>query len=131
MGIAAADRYVRPSDVEHVLKDTERLSMASRSTTAPNQQSVPGKKSALFFLANATFRVYFALHNLRLCDTVLNNVKNSTANLERDGYGKADQCAFFYYRGRINLYQRRLGLAKKDLEKSLIACHTAAKKNAR
>ncbi|GAA5837677.1 hypothetical protein JCM3766R1_000553 [Sporobolomyces carnicolor] len=124
-------KLIKAGEAARMLARPMGIAAADRSTTAPNQQSVPGKKSALFFLANATFRVYFALHNLRLCDTVLNNVKNSTANLERDGYGKADQCAFFYYRGRINLYQRRLGLAKKDLEKSLIACHTAAKKNAR
>ncbi|GAA6021259.1 hypothetical protein JCM11491_001529 [Sporobolomyces phaffii] len=117
MGIAAADRSSAP---------------VAGSTT-------PTKRSALYFLANSTFRVYFALKNLRLCDTVLNNVHNSTVSLEgvsgnANEFPKADRSTFWYYRGRINLYQRRLGSAKTDLTKSLRECHlssSAGLKNAR
>ncbi|GAA6028262.1 hypothetical protein JCM8097_006945 [Rhodosporidiobolus ruineniae] len=81
----------------------------------------PCKRDALFFLANQTFRVYFALSNLRLCDTVLNNTNNSSAVL--DAYPKADRVAFLYYRGRIALYQRRLPQARKDLRRAFALCH--------
>ncbi|GAA5874257.1 hypothetical protein JCM16303_005791 [Sporobolomyces ruberrimus] len=108
---------------------------ASDRSTITNNDSVPGKKSALYFLANSTFLVYFALKNLRLCDTVLNNVNNSNVSLENDssgfGFGKSDKSRFWYYRGRINLYQRRLGLARIDLGKSLRECHVGSRKNAR
>jgi hypothetical protein len=84
----------------------------------------PTKRDALFFLANSTFRVYFALSNLRLCDTVLNNTNNSSAVL--DFFPKADRVAFLYYRGRIALYQRRLPQARNDLRRAFTLCHAQA-----
>ncbi|GAA5910051.1 uncharacterized protein JCM6883_000538 [Sporobolomyces salmoneus] len=103
------------------------IAASDRSPTTGNE-SVPPKKSALYFLANCTFRVYFALHNLRLCDTVLNNVNNSNVSLEKDKglFGKGDRSEFWYYRGRIGLYQRRLRAAKADLEKSFGECRVGA-----
>ncbi|KAJ8294234.1 PCI domain-containing protein [Rhodotorula toruloides] len=89
----------------------------------------PCKRDALFFLANSTFRVYFALSNLRLCDTVLNNTQNSTAQL--DTFPKADRCAFLYYRGRISLYQRRLPQARNDLRRAFALCRADSWKNGR
>ncbi|GAA6001538.1 hypothetical protein JCM10207_006713 [Rhodosporidiobolus poonsookiae] len=89
----------------------------------------PCKRDALFFLANSTFRVYFALSNLRLCDTVLNNTNNSSAVLE--AYPRADQAAFLYYRGRIALYQRRLPQARNDLRRAFALSHAAAWKQGR
>ncbi|BGP40393.1 hypothetical protein JCM10449v2_004355 [Rhodotorula kratochvilovae] len=89
----------------------------------------PCKRDALFFLANTTFRVYFALSNLRLCDTVLNNTQNSAAQLEL--FPKADRCAFLYYRGRIALYQRRLPQARQDLRRAFALCSAASWKNGR
>ena len=89
----------------------------------------PCKRDALFFLANATFRVYFALSNLRLCDTVLNNTQNSAARLE--SFPKGDRCAFLYYRGRIALYQRRLPQARNDLRRAFALCSAASWRNGR
>ncbi|GAA5854329.1 hypothetical protein JCM8547_001782 [Rhodosporidiobolus lusitaniae] len=89
----------------------------------------PCKRDALFFLANSTFRVYFALSNLRLCDTVLNNTNNSTAVL--DQYPKADRVAFLYYRGRIALYQRRLPQARNDLRRAFALGHVEGWKQGR
>ncbi|GAA5981148.1 hypothetical protein JCM5350_007175 [Sporobolomyces pararoseus] len=114
MGIAASDKSIESPPHAH-----------------SGGSSVRGKKTALYFLANQTFKVYFALKNLRLCDTVLNNVNNSNVSLESGMFVKGDQSEFWYYRGRINLYQRRLRAAKKDLEKSLINCNSSSWKNAR
>lgn len=113
MGIAASDRSVsllRASAMRSVLTLLPRRTGES-----------PTKRDALFFLANSTFRVYFALSNLRLCDTVLNNTNNSNAVL--DSFPKADRVAFLYYRGRIALYQRRLPQARNDLRKAFALCH--------
>ncbi|GAA5916123.1 hypothetical protein JCM6882_003943 [Rhodosporidiobolus microsporus] len=97
---------------------------ASDRTSEP-----PCKRDALFFLANATFRVYFALSNLRLCDTVLNNTNNSTAVL--DLYPKADRVAFLYYRGRNLLYHRKLPAARNDLRKAFALAHADGWKQGR
>ena len=97
MGIASSDRSVlRP-----ILRPTTQIFRDSSS------QESPGKRDALFFLANATFKVYFALKNLRLCDTVINSTQGAAASLDI-AYPKSDRVAFAYYRGRIYLYQRRL-----------------------
>ncbi|BGP55701.1 hypothetical protein JCM8202v2_003308 [Rhodotorula sphaerocarpa] len=89
----------------------------------------PCKRDALFFLANSTFRVYFALSNLRLCDTVLNNVQN--ANAPMNEFPLADRCMFLYYRGRIALYQRRLPQARNDLRKAFALCRADSWRNGR
>ncbi|KAM0753006.1 COP9 signalosome complex subunit 12 [Meredithblackwellia eburnea MCA 4105] len=90
------------------------IAASDRSTDTPS------RRDALFFLANATFKVYFAMKNLRLCDTILNNTQNAAAMLET--YNKADRVAFLYYRGRIWLHQRRLPLARQELSKALELC---------
>jgi hypothetical protein len=89
----------------------------------------PCKRDALFFLANATFRVYFALSNLRLCDTVLNNVQN--ANAPMDEFTMADRCTFLYHLGRIALYQRRLPQARNDLRRAFALCRADSWRNGR
>ncbi|GAA5975534.1 hypothetical protein JCM11641_004298 [Rhodosporidiobolus odoratus] len=101
------------------------MGIAASDRTSPS----PCKRDALFLLANQTFRVYFALSNLRLCDTVLNNTSNSAAVLEQ--FPRADRVAFLYYRGRIALYQRRLPQARNDLRKAMAACHAGAWKTGR
>ncbi|ORY89349.1 COP9 signalosome complex subunit 12 [Leucosporidium creatinivorum] len=81
----------------------------------------PSKKDALFFLANSTFKVYFAMSNLRLCDTILNNTQNAAVSLD-SSYPKSDRVAFTYYRGRLFLYQRRLPQARAALQKAFKLC---------
>ena len=46
-------------------------------------------------------------------------------------FGKGDRCGYWYYRGRIFLYQRRLRLARGDLGRSFEECWNVAKGNAR
>ncbi|GAA5964715.1 hypothetical protein JCM3765_004366 [Sporobolomyces pararoseus] len=105
------------------------MGIAASDRTTETTGGIPGKKFAMYFLANQTFKVYFALKNLRLCDTVLNNVSNSNISIDQQGFNKGDQSEFYYYRGRINLYQRRLRKAKLDLEKSLSICNSSTPSN--
>lgn len=105
------------------------LLLLTRFWTDISTSEPPCKRDALFFLANTTFRVYFALSNLRLCDTVLNNVQN--ANAPMDEFTMADRCSFLYYRGRIALYQRRLPQARNDLRRSFALCQADHWRNGR
>lgn len=88
----------------------------TKLTWSSRSQESPCKRDALFFLANATFKVYFALSNLRLCDTVINSTQSAAHHL--DSYPKADRVAFAYYRGRIYLYQRRLAEVRTRLSRN-------------
>lgn len=122
IALAANDRYV-VSASPHSSAHPELIQLARRNSESPC------KRDALFFLANSTFRVYFALSNLRLCDTVLNNVQN--ANAPMNEFPLADRCMFLYYRGRIALYQRRLPQARNDLRKAFALCRADSWRNGR
>lgn len=93
----------------------------------------PSKRDALFFLANATFKVYFAMRNLRLCDTILNNTQHHAAHsLNSSGaYPRSDRVAFSYYRGRLFLYQRRLPQARNELKVAFGLCAAESWSNGR
>jgi hypothetical protein len=121
MGIAASDRCA------------SSLSPVRRSRPYPQpsrSNDSPSKRDALFFLANSTFKVYFAMSNLRLCDTILNNTQNASSSLDTH-YAKADRVAFTYYRGRLSLYQRRLPQARNELRKAFALCQAESWGNAR
>ncbi|GAA6059040.1 hypothetical protein JCM10212_001265 [Sporobolomyces blumeae] len=123
-GRAAGDaKLTRAGEAARMLGRPMGIAASDRTSESPC------KRDALYFLANSTFQVYFALSNLRLCDTVLNNTSNSNANL--DLFPKGDQCRFLYYRGRIALYQRRLGVARRDLKRSWQLCLASQPKTAR
>ncbi|GAA5951322.1 hypothetical protein JCM21900_003837 [Sporobolomyces salmonicolor] len=123
-GRAAGDaKLTRAGEAARMLGRPMGVAANDRNSEAPT------KRDALFFLANSTFRVYFALSNLRLCDTVLNNTQNSAASL--GSYPKADRVAFLYYRGRIALYQRRLPQARNDLRRAFALCQRESWKNGR
>ncbi|KWU47067.1 COP9 signalosome complex subunit 12 [Rhodotorula sp. JG-1b] len=124
VGRAQGDpRLTRAGEAARML--SRPIAIAANDRTSES----PCKRDALFFLANATFRVYFALSNLRLCDTVLNNVQN--ANAPMDEFTMADRCTFLYYRGRIALYQRRLPQARNDLRRAFALCRADSWRNGR
>ncbi|BGP16532.1 hypothetical protein JCM10213v2_004534 [Rhodosporidiobolus nylandii] len=124
VGRASGDpKLTRAGEAARLLGRPMGIAASDRNSESPT------KRDALYLLANQTFRVYFALSNLRLCDTVLNNTANSSAVLE--AFPKADQVAFLYYRGRIALYQRRLPQARNDLRRAMGLCHAGAWKTGR
>ncbi|KAL8293796.1 hypothetical protein RQP46_000497 [Phenoliferia psychrophenolica] len=100
-------------------------------TIAANDRSTssPPKRDALFFLANSTFKVYFTLKNLRMCDTILNSTQTATATLQL--YPKADRVAYSYYRGRMYLYQRRLPQARQEFLLAFSLCDSNSPQNGR
>ncbi|SCV71898.1 BQ2448_4592 [Microbotryum intermedium] len=107
-----------------LIKAGEAARLLSRPmgvAASDRSKETPSKRSALFFLVNSTFKVYFAMHNLRLCDTILSNTSNAVGGSfsEERYYPKSDRVTFAYYRGRVWLYQRRLPLARNELKKAL------------
>ncbi|KDE08854.1 hypothetical protein MVLG_00954 [Microbotryum lychnidis-dioicae p1A1 Lamole] len=107
-----------------LIKAGEAARLLSRPmgvAASDRSKETPSKRSALFFLVNSTFKVYFAMHNLRLCDTILSNTSNAVGGSfsEERFYPKSDRVTFAYYRGRVWLYQRRLPLARNELRKAL------------
>ncbi|GAA5826818.1 hypothetical protein JCM5353_005406 [Sporobolomyces roseus] len=130
MGKQSGDvKLTRAGEAARLLSRPIGIACSDRSTDP--LPGIPAKRSALYHLANSTFLVYFSLKNLRLCDTILSNVSNSGILVDGEEFGKGDKCGYWYYRGRIHLYQRRLRLAKNDLGKSFGVCWNRAKGNAR
>jgi hypothetical protein len=70
------------------------------------------------------------LNNLRLCDTVVKNVRDAIDYLDTQ-YPKADRATFSYYMGRMYLYQRRMRKAMYELRKAFALCTNRQFKNKR
>ncbi|KAG0144407.1 hypothetical protein CROQUDRAFT_672396 [Cronartium quercuum f. sp. fusiforme G11] len=90
----------------------------------------PSKRRAAFSLANGLFKIYFFLNNMRLCDTVLKNTSNVIDQLETH-YPKSEMVTFYFYLGRLSLYQRRLHEAQHSLRIAFDLCKTESWKNRR
>lgn len=70
------------------------------------------------------------LNNLRLCDTVVKNVRDAIDFLDTQ-YPRADRVTFSYYMGRMYLYQRRMRKAMYELRKAFALCTNRQFKNKR
>ncbi|CAD6581368.1 MAG: hypothetical protein CYPHOPRED_001560 [Cyphobasidiales sp. Tagirdzhanova-0007] len=90
----------------------------------------PSKRIAVFYLANLTLKIYFKLNNLRLCDTVVKNTRDARDYLDSQ-YPKADRVTFYYYMGRMYLYQRRMRKAMLQFRKAFELCTSRHYKNRR
>jgi hypothetical protein len=123
---------------------TDAVSKISRSTgvAAIDRSPLPGEKTKradVLWLANASFRCYFKLKNVRLCETVLGSVENAlTLNRnfaspeqkaevgeEDQGlvcYSRADRVTYRYYLGRLRLSQHRLRKAYSELRWAFDNC---------
>lgn len=124
---------------------TDAVSKISRTTgiAAIDRSPLPGeqtKRSEVLWLANASFRCYFKLKNIRLCETVLGSVENaltlnrSFASAEQRAsnadqttmgmacYSRADKVAYRYYLGRLRLSQHRIRAAYNELRWAFDNC---------
>ncbi|UZJ51350.1 hypothetical protein CBS101457_000670 [Exobasidium rhododendri] len=137
---------------------TDAVSKISRSTgiAAIDRSPFPGektKRAEVLWLANASFRCYFKLKNVRLCETVLGSVENAlslnrnfageenkTLAREREGeeedsgmscYCVADRVAYKYYLGRLRLSQHRIRKAYTELRWAFDHCTNANMHNKR
>lgn len=123
---------------------TDAVSKISRSTgvAAIDRSPLPGertKRADVLWLANASFRCYFKLKNVRLCETVLGSVENALtlnrnfASQEQKAvkgeddlglvcYSRADRVTYKYYLGRLRLSQHRLRKAYSELRWAFDNC---------
>lgn len=126
---------------------TDAVSKISRTTgvAAIDRSPLPGeqtKRADVLWLANASFRCYFKLNNVRLCETVLGSVENaltlnrSYANEEQKSnigdddigmrcYCRADRVTYKYYLGRLRLSQHRIRKAYMELRWAFDNCTNA------
>jgi hypothetical protein len=127
---------------------TDTVSKISRTTgiAAVDRSSSPGentKRSQVLWLANSSFRCYFKLNNIRLCETVLGSVENAlslnrtyatpeqrhVASRSGDAnsvgmacYSRADKVTYRYYLGRLRLSQHRIRAAYVELRWAFDNC---------
>lgn len=128
---------------------TDAVSRISRTTgiAAIDRAPAPGeltKRRDVLWLANLSFRCYFKLSNIRLCETVLGSVENAltlnrnfatqqqkqsaAGDLSALGmacYSRADKVAYRYYLGRLRLSQHRIRAAYTELRWSFDNCTNA------
>ncbi|KAK3827784.1 MAG: hypothetical protein J3Q66DRAFT_321083 [Benniella sp.] len=71
------------------------------------------KKTALYYLANLMFRVYFKLKSTRLMPTLINNIAKASVDLSQ--YPMSQQVTHQFYLGRYHLYQLDLRRAEREL----------------
>lgn len=131
---------------------TDAVSKISRTTgvAAIDRSPLPGEKTKradVLWLANASFRCYFKLKNVRLCETVLGSVENaltlnrnfasgdlkstSQDDMGLSCYCKADRVAYKYYLGRLRLSQHRIRKAYTELRWAFDNCTNAHMHNKR
>jgi hypothetical protein len=131
---------------------TDAVSKISRSTgiAAIDRTPLPGertRRAEALWLANASFRCYFKLRNVRLCETVLGSVENAlTLNRnfasedqksvpDEDAglscYCIADRVTYKYYLGRLRLSQHRIRKAYVELRWAFDHCTNAHMHNKR
>jgi len=131
---------------------TDAVSKISRSTgvAAIDRSPIPGektKRAEVLWLANASFRCYFKLKNVRLCETVLGSVENALtlnrnfASEEQGAAGEedtgmscyciADRVTYKYYLGRLRLSQHRIRKAYTELRWAFDHCTNAHMHNKR
>lgn len=134
---------------------TDAVSKISRSTgiAAIDRSPLPGertRRAEVLWLANASFRCYFKLKNVRLCETVLGSVENAltlnrasaseeqkvaSLQVEEDlglsCYCRADRVTYKYYLGRLRLSQHRIRKAYTELRWAFDHCTSAHMHNRR
>ncbi|KAL9935042.1 hypothetical protein V8E36_006118 [Tilletia maclaganii] len=76
-----SDAYLRDPKQRHATDSASRLSksagLAGNDRAPAPPSGVGTKRPAVMFLANQSFRAYFNLNNVRLCETVLSSVENA------------------------------------------------------
>ncbi|EGG04663.1 uncharacterized protein MELLADRAFT_88694 [Melampsora larici-populina 98AG31] len=117
-----SNKNEKASEAARQMTTTLGISCIDRSVDEPS------KRRAAFSLANGLFKIYFFLNNMRLCDTVIKNTSNVIHQLETH-YPKSELVTFYYYLGRLSLYQRRLHQARNSLQTAFDLCLSKSWKN--
>ncbi|OAD72306.1 hypothetical protein PHYBLDRAFT_181790 [Phycomyces blakesleeanus NRRL 1555(-)] len=84
---------------------------------APMEES---KRQGIFHITNLAFKAYFKLDSIRLCQTLISNIR--TGNVNIDIYPIAQQVTYRYYLGRYYLYSNLLRKADECLSFAFDKC---------
>lgn len=98
------------------------------------------KRAAVLALANLSFRAYFKLNNIRLCETVLGSVQNALLMNRRnqDGAESGEECypiaervTYRFYLGQLRLIQHSVHAAAEHLRWAFDHCTRRHRHNQR
>ncbi|KAI7868710.1 hypothetical protein BDF14DRAFT_1790041 [Spinellus fusiger] len=93
---------------------------------APMEES---KRQGIFHITNLAFKAYFKLDSVRLCQTLISNIRTGCVSV--DMYPMAQQVTYRYYLGRYFLYSNRLRKADECLSFAFNRCTMHHWKNKR
>eukprot|EP00698_Gefionella_okellyi_P015524 TRINITY_DN4382_c0_g1_i1.p1 TRINITY_DN4382_c0_g1~~TRINITY_DN4382_c0_g1_i1.p1 ORF type:complete len:316 (+),score=63.34 TRINITY_DN4382_c0_g1_i1:44-991(+) len=83
------------------------------------------KKTIALNLVTEMFRCYFAMNNLRLCQNLIKSVEKQCAPVET--FNKEDAVTYWYYAGRLALFDAKFGQAEEFLSLAANSCHRRSK----
>lgn len=66
------------------------------------------KRQGIFHITNLAFKLYFKLNNVRMCQTMISNIR--TGGVDLDEFPISEQVTYKYYLGRYSLFHGRLKL---------------------
>ncbi|ORX51879.1 hypothetical protein DM01DRAFT_1336876 [Hesseltinella vesiculosa] len=101
-----------------LLSKVFNMMLADRTTAEPGH---PTKRLGIYHITNLTFKLYFKLGTVRMCQTMISNLRTGGVILEE--YPIGQQVTYQYYLGRYHLLHNRLPAAEKCLFFAFTKCH--------
>ncbi|KAI8057425.1 hypothetical protein BDF21DRAFT_159903 [Thamnidium elegans] len=87
------------------------------------------KRQGIVHITNLSFKVYFQLNNMRMCKTLMSNLR--TGGVKVPLFPIAHQVTFKYYTGRYSLYHGQLKKASENLLFAFERCQASQWHNKR
>lgn len=94
-----ADRYIEDEQTHYNHTNTSLLKRSPMETS---------KRQGIFHITNLAFKLYFKLNNVRMCQTMISNIR--TGGVDLDEFPISEQVTYKYYLGRYSLFHGRLKL---------------------
>jgi len=89
------------------------------------------KKMGCLFVIVHLLKIYFKIKSLRLCNNLINTVNNKNSMPPLSSFPKAQQVAYNYYLGRLQVFEEEYDKAGQTLLLACTHCHRDQKKNKR
>lgn len=101
------------------LGEVERIIKSFMATALTDREENPSqsKKLGALLIINTLMRIYFLLHNLRLCRNLIKYTEGNQATLRKymKRYPKSQRLLYEYYVGRVELFEGSFESARKRL----------------
>lgn len=89
------------------------------------------KKMGCLFVIVHLLKIYFKIKSLRLCNNLINTVNNKNSMPPLSSFPMAQQVAYNYYLGRLQVFEEEYDKAGQTLMIAFTHCHKDQKKNKR